>query len=203
MRHGESEGNVSNVHQPETSALSLDGLRQADRLAQRFIGVQAQKIIASPVMRTKQTAEAIAKETGLEIEYDERLKEKRNPSVVVGKKYFEPHVQKVWRAIDASFHDPQYHYSDEENFFDLKERISGFINELVTRNETDLILVSHGFAIRTFVGCVIFGEIFSSQHFLEATKHLAISNTGITICDYDEERGWRVSVINDAAHLLD
>ncbi len=201
VRHGESEGNISNVHQPESSPLSNEGLRQADKIADRFIGVRAERIIASPLTRTKQTAEAIAKSTGLEIEFDGRVKEIKRPSAVIGRSYNEPEVSRIWQVIDANSAEPNYHYSDEENFFDLKKRISGFVDHLTTRKEKDLIVVSHGYSIRVFIGVMLFGDEFSANQFVNMTKHMRISNTGITICDYDGS--WRVTVVNDAAHLLD
>lgn len=204
VRHGESEGNISNVHQTEDSALSFEGMRQADKLAARFAGVAADKIIASPLVRTKQTAEAISKTTGLEIEYDSRIKELKRPSIVVGRSYHEPEVQKIWSTIDAHVNEPEYHYSDEENFFDLKKRITEFVEELPRRQEKDLVVVSHGYAIRTFIGVMVFGSEFSSHQFHDMTQHMSVSNTGITICDHtDGKEGWRVTAVNDAAHLLD
>lgn len=203
VRHGESEGNIAKMHQPETSPLSLEGLRQADKLAARFNGTDAQKIIASPLMRTKQTAEAIAKVTGLTIEFEDRIKELKRPSMVVGKSPHAPEVNKIWQTINAHASDPNYHFADEENFYDLKKRISDFIAELPKRKETDLIVVSHGYAIRTFIGVMVFGEDFDDKQFTKTTKHMSITNTSLTICDHDPDEGWRVATINDAAHLLD
>lgn len=203
VRHGESEGNIAKTHQPETSPLSLEGLRQADKLAARFDGTDAKKIIASPLMRTKQTAEAIAKVTGLEIEFEDRIKELKRPSMVVGKSPHEPEINKIWQTINSHAGDPSYHFADEENFYDLKKRISDYIEELPKRKETDLIIVSHGYAIRTFIGAMVFGEDFDDKQFAKTTKHMSITNTSITICDYDADDGWRVTTINDAAHLLD
>lgn len=203
VRHGESEGNIANMHQPESSPLSNEGIRQADRLASRFAGVDADKIIASPLARTKQTAEAIARVTGLPIEFETRIQELKRPSVVVGRSYGEAEVQKIWAVIDAHVADPGYHYSDEENFYDLKKRISAFVAGLPNRKEKDLIVVSHGFAIRTLIGVMVFGQDFTQSQFTNMTQHLSISNTGITICDHAHGNGWRVGVVNDAAHLLD
>lgn len=203
VRHGESEGNLSNIHQGESSPLSFEGMRQADRLAARFEGVQIDKIIASPFMRTKQTAEAIAKETGIEIEFDSRAKELIRPSVVIGRSAREPEIRKIWDTIYSHRHEPGYRYSDEENFFDFKKRLMSFIRDLEKRPEEDLIVVSHGYAIRAMIGIMLFGDEFSSSEFFALLEHTGVSNTGITICNFQTDRGWRLSVFNDAAHLLD
>lgn len=203
VRHGESEGNISNVHQPESSPLSFEGIRQADRLADRFAGVKVDKIIASPLTRTKQTAEAIAKVTEVEIEYNDQIRELKRPSIVIGRSYKEPEVQKIWQTIEAQVGDPKYHYTDEENFYDLRSRILNFIEQLPKRTEEDVIVVSHGYAIRMMVGLMIFGKAYSVNQFQNMIDHTSVMNTGITICDYVSSKGWRITTFNDAAHLLD
>ena len=51
--------------------LMQDGLEQADLVAAEAAKLGAEVLIASPLKRTKQTAEAIARTTGLEIIFDE------------------------------------------------------------------------------------------------------------------------------------
>lgn len=203
VRHGESVGNVTRTHQPEESPLSVEGQRQADKLASRFEGVQVDAIIASPLMRTKQTAEKIAHTVGLPIEFDARLKELKRPSIVVGRSPLDADIAAIWEKIDIHKEDPQFHYADEENFFDMRSRLSDFLQSLPVRRDTSMILVSHGYAIRTLVGLMIFGNDFSAQQFFQMIDHVSTANTGVTVCDYTPDFGWRVITLNDAAHLLD
>ncbi|MFM6841131.1 MAG: bifunctional RNase H/acid phosphatase [Candidatus Planktophila sp.] len=50
--------------------LTADGLAQAERVAGEVAKLKPDVLVASPLQRTRQTAEAIAAETGLEIVYD-------------------------------------------------------------------------------------------------------------------------------------
>jgi probable phosphoglycerate mutase len=47
------------------------GLAQAERVAQEVAKLKPEVLVASPLQRTRQTAEAIARTTGLEIEFDD------------------------------------------------------------------------------------------------------------------------------------
>jgi hypothetical protein len=78
-RHAQSEGNVKQVYQgqvPGTPLTSM-GKEQAKKLAES-IGKDMQRvaaIYASPLLRTQETAVAIAKKTGADVTTDERLRE--------------------------------------------------------------------------------------------------------------------------------
>jgi broad specificity phosphatase PhoE/ribonuclease HI len=56
---------------PLDPALTEKGLAQAELLATEVIKLKPEVLIASPLQRTRQTADAIAKATGLEIIFDE------------------------------------------------------------------------------------------------------------------------------------
>lgn len=77
MRHGESEGNVKPVYQSNLpgTPLTKNGQKQAQAAASIFDGEEIAKIYASPLQRTQQTAEAVAKVTGAEIITEERIRE--------------------------------------------------------------------------------------------------------------------------------
>ncbi len=80
VRHGEAENNVLHIlnSYPETDTYSLTqkGREQIVRVATHDLAeVEAEAIISSPIRRTRETAEIIAREKGLSIEFDERLRE--------------------------------------------------------------------------------------------------------------------------------
>lgn len=71
IRHAKAEGGEPD----ELRALNEHGRAQARALGERLAGdgVQPDAVISSPLLRARQTAEAIAKATGAEAEVDERL----------------------------------------------------------------------------------------------------------------------------------
>jgi probable phosphoglycerate mutase len=74
IRHGETiltpERRFSGVGSLDPE-LTKDGQEQAARVAKEIAKLEPEVLIASPLARTKQTAEAIAKTTGLQIIFDE------------------------------------------------------------------------------------------------------------------------------------
>ncbi len=73
LRHGESEGNLAGVIQGQLDLpLTARGRQQAEALGKRWKaqGVSFDGVIASPLLRTRETAEIVAAELGLEITLD-------------------------------------------------------------------------------------------------------------------------------------
>ena len=80
VRHGESEANQRGIFagQKEDSVLTEKGKEQARATAQEIENenLKIDKIVSSPLKRTKETAEIIAKEIGfdvLKIYFDNRV----------------------------------------------------------------------------------------------------------------------------------
>src|SRR5690606_11696537 len=74
-RHGQTECNVNQTHQVYQTPLSAHGHEQARRLAERLGRERADALYSSDLTRALQTAEAIARVTGLPIRTDPRLRE--------------------------------------------------------------------------------------------------------------------------------
>ena len=78
VRHAESVGNKNNMLQGQHDyPLTDNGLNSIDKLASSNISKlkEYDSIISSPLTRTKQTANVIKEKTGIEINFDELLKE--------------------------------------------------------------------------------------------------------------------------------
>src|SRR5664279_5493955 len=95
VRHGETQNNALGIRQGAEGGLTEKGREQALATAKRFPKHRGkpQIIIASPYERTKETANIIAQELHLRIKYCDLLKERRNPSEVVGRSGEEPQVK--------------------------------------------------------------------------------------------------------------
>ena len=128
VRHGETEDNAKNIRQGPDGPLSEKGRAQALQTAKRFPKQKGgpQVIISSPYERAKETAEILARELGMSVEYSDLLVERRNPSAIIGHEGGERDVKQIVDQMDKSFHDDNFRYADEENFVDLKERAKKF-----------------------------------------------------------------------------
>ena len=133
VRHGETVLNAEGIRQGPDGSLTEKGRTQALATALRFPKSKGkpQIIISSPYQRTKETANIIAKELKLRVKYSDLLKERRNPSEIIGHSGAEKHVREIIDRIDKSFHADDLRYSDEENFSDLKERAKKYAPVLV------------------------------------------------------------------------
>lgn len=203
VRHGQTEGNAAQTHQTESTPLSQEGKRQAVKLASRFATSPIEAIIASPALRTRQTAGYIAEAMGKPIEFNDNLLEKRNPSEVDNKSWRDQEVRKIWEEIYSHSDDPDYHYSNEENFWDFIKRVAAILPQMESRNEENILLVSHGYVIKALIGLVLFGVEFSPRQFSQLIFNTQIKNTGVTVFSHDLEHGWQLVTYNDHAHLLD
>lgn len=83
LRHGQTDGNRYKFFQPATQPLNERGLSQARQAAQILQGQRVARIFASDMTRTLQTAEAVARVSGVPVEPIPRLRE-RNFGELVG-----------------------------------------------------------------------------------------------------------------------
>ncbi len=200
VRHGQSELNATKRTQLPNTPLSSQGLDQAKFVADRFLHIPIEVIITSPMQRALQTATTISTHTGSPLETNDLFIERRPPSQLLGLSHDDPMAQEIRKAMRSNFNNPDWHYSDEENYTDLKSRAAQALDYLATRKEESILVVSHGNFIRTIIPMMAFGNNLTSQMGETFMNFLEISNTGITMCDYHDQI-WHLQTWNDYAHL--
>ena len=205
VRHGQSEDNAAPVFQSPDSPLSAQGRRQAERVAERFCKLSFEALIASPFRRASETAEIIATATATEVEYSQLFVERIKPTCINGKPHDDEAANAVWRNWEKSLHTPGMRVSDGENFDDLVRRADEALTFLGDRAEGSLVVVTHGYFLRTILARVLLGELISGETFRRFQRNASMENTGLTVvrCQggFEEEPSWRVWVYNDHAHL--
>ena len=151
LRHGEAISNVKNILscEPEKfeNHLTKKGKEKIKKVAKELKG-KVDLIFSSPLLRTRETSEIIAKEIGVEIIYDLRLKE-INFGVLNGKNIKEYH--------DLIENDPLLGYfrapKGGENLFEVSERAYEVFLEIEKKFENKRILiVSHSDVIWSLIG---------------------------------------------------
>jgi len=207
VRHGQSEDNVAPVFQSPNSPLNEKGRKQAESIADRVSKLSFDALIASPFERAKQTAEAIAKATGKQPEYSELFVERVKPTYINGKPYTDEKANTLWREWEKSLYTPGLHTEDGENFDDLIARADKALAFLQNRPEQSLVVVTHGYFLRTIVARVLLGNLLSGEAFRNIQRTAAMENTGLTVLQYrdsfEEKPAWRLWIYNDHAHLAD
>ena len=210
VRHGQSEANVDSIARGAVSKLTDKGLEQTKAVAERIQKFDIDTLIASPYVRTQQTAEAIAERTGLPIETSELFTERRQASERIGRALHDPGVKDMEEKMFDGYAIPGHRYSDEENFDDLKERACAALDFLAGHEGKRLCVVTHGMFLRIMLCAAIYGPTLRGedmQHFIHSFE---TANTGICYLRYttnpwakpgEPNMEWRVISVNDIAHF--
>lgn len=212
VRHGESEANTGNhIHGDDKSPLTERGREQARRIAERCSKLPVDIIIASTMTRAQETAEAIAKETGVQVELSDLFRERKMPASLMGNERRGSNFRKLQDDWTKTLYTEGVRLEDGESFSDIKERAGKALSFLETRAESNILVVAHGFIIRMILARVIFGKDVTPDELLKIVLHMKVDNTGITMLHFDPEgtqhydympiRGWFVRVWNDHVHL--
>jgi broad specificity phosphatase PhoE len=205
IRHGQSQGNVSANFQGVDSPLNDRGREQAEQVAERVNRLSFDTLISSPQARAKSTAEAIARMTGKEIEFSELFMERRKPSGLNGKSIHDKEIEPLWRAWENALYTSGVRAEDGENFDDLVPRADQALNFLTARSENSLVVVTHGFFLRTIIARVVLGAALTGEAHQAFQSHFETENTGITVLRYGKtwegDLTWKLWIYNDHAHL--
>lgn len=157
-RHGETQWNLENKVCGSTDLpLTEKGLAQAELLAEKVEQIKPDIIIASPMLRARQTAGAVARRLNMQILTDERLVEQDfGTSEGVDRKDPDFVVRRRW--CSAKF--PQ-----GESIFQMIHRVYSVLDELrVKYPDKTVLLVCHGSvsrAIRTYFVDMTTDEYFN------------------------------------------
>ncbi len=205
IRHGQSVGNIKKEFQKYDEPLSELGEKQAEFVAKRIKTLNPETILTSPMERAKKTADIIKKEINIPLELHDFFAEARGPSNLIGKKYESEEGKKYIKLIFENIHNPNWHYSDEENFFDLTKRAKEVIEHLENRKERKIIIVTHGAFMRSVLSTMMTEGEPDALTSLRMIRFLGQKNTGITICEHNQKENmrnkWKLITWNDHAHL--
>ena len=147
MRHGEADNNVKRILSSDNSTpsnLTENGKNNVARAAEELKTKKIDLIIASPLLRTKQTAEIVATACGISkdaIVFDDRIKEIQageinGMSVEQYKKLFPNRMDKFVSKPKGG-----------ENLVDVKKRVGDFIYEIDSKYQNkNILIVTHEYA---------------------------------------------------------
>lgn len=194
IRHGETplnrEERVQGFMDVELNDL---GRRQAEAIAASLREEKVQTVYSSPLRRALETAHLIAESHGLSVVTDNRLKE-LNQGVLEGltyeimrKDYGD--LLKEWRKKPATLRMP-----GGESMEELQARCWDFVQKLAQDHPNGtIVVVSHGFAIRTVL-CKVIG--LDLNNFRRLRQSVGARN----IVEFGE-RGWILVSMNETWHL--
>ena len=145
MRHGRTNYNelgLCNDNPARDVHLNDTGLEQARAAAEQMRNITIDRIITSPLPRTRQTAEIVNLYHGAPIETHAGIADIR--SGFDGKS-----VSEYFSATD---HDPlNARVNGGESLLDHKQRVLGFIDWLQKQPEENILVVAHEETLRVFI----------------------------------------------------
>ena len=149
VRHGETDANKKGYAQGWTDdPLNENGRMIAEITGQGMKGIHFDHCISSPLIRAKETAQIILRESGnnVPVSFDDRIKE-MNFGRFEGISIKDEKVVRFLKDPDID-----HRYSDGESIMDVMMRTQEFLKELIAKDDGKTYLVStHGCALRAML----------------------------------------------------
>ncbi len=155
IRHGQTEWNAIRRMQGQwNSDLSDLGRQQAEvsgRLLSRF---PIDRMYASPLDRTRQTAEIITRHVDLPVTFDDRIME-WNTGDWSGHLYAEVAVK--WKEEWEAYQADRFHYRGPncENYPDMFNRARPFIQQVLAEDANHIAIISHGMIGKAMISLLL------------------------------------------------
>ena len=161
VRHCEASG------QSFESRLTEKGKVQAKELLRFFESIPLERIICSPYKRTEESCKEIAQSKNIHIEHDSRLKER-----VLSKVEIPDWKEKLYQ----SFLEPDMKLTGGESSFEAAQRGIAVIKDVLEREETTTLIVTHGNLM-----ALILNDFDSSYGFETWRSLTTVSYTHLTL----------------------
>jgi len=199
LRHGESVGNAESRWQGQADyPLNETGRAQARALAQRWKKekIKFDFIIASPLTRTKETAQIIASALNLKIEFEPLWLERDNGDFSgltaheVRHNFIHPSFMTPYDSVGG----------DGEGDWELFLRAGQALHNLLKREPAKYLIVSHGGLLNQVMHAVV-GVAPQANN---AGARFRFSNTAFAqLLYYPHQHRWAIDKLNDHAHWND
>jgi len=200
-RHGKTDWNKQHRTQGRTDIpLNEQGLMQANALAQRLAGKHIDAIYTSPLLRAKQTAEAVAKVCGAKVFADDALLE-RDFGIWEGM---------CFADITEQYRDDMLHWQNQpythrvqgsEDLCDILKRTTGLMERIKNRHASSdtILLVTHSIPARIMIAHFI-GLDYNTIH------QIRLDNASYTEFAYDAQDEFGMTLnklitLNGTSHL--
>ncbi len=201
VTHGESQDYCDNVYERPESPLTDDGYQDILILAEKFSKISFDVIISSPLERAIETAEEIAKLSNKKVEINELFTEVRLPKELEGRSIDDPKIKNIQKLLLAKWSYPAWHYSDEENFIDVKKRAINALSYLNQRQEKDIVVVTHSHFLTMVFLVMALGKYVTAEEYSRFDTFSQMDHASISLCELTS-KGWKMQIWNESFHLI-
>lgn len=153
LRHGEAKSNtekfVSSWPEKVHNPLTEKGRKRIEEISGKIKKKKIDFIFSSDLLRTKQSAEIIARKIGPKINFDKRLRE-------IDMGIYNAKKEQSWNDFfKTNFKKFARRPKNGENYRDVKKRAAEFIKEINKKHKNkNILIISHGcvlFSLQAFV----------------------------------------------------
>jgi broad specificity phosphatase PhoE len=198
IRHGQSEGNAAGRFGGHTATpLSARGRAQAEATAHALATEKLSAIYSSDLTRAVETAQPLARLTGLEVQLTDAFRE-RSVGVMEGLTFEEAAQQHPEQYAALLRRDFEHILHGGESYRQLLDRAARELDQAIERHRGSAIAVfSHTGTI-----CILTLHLMGALDAPELRPvWIATANCGITRFDLRSDGFVRVHAINDTRHL--
>lgn len=178
VRHGETEHNKKKCYYGSIDVnITNRGILQAEKGAEKLKNINFNKVYASELKRTSQTASILLQKKQYDLIKDKRINE-LNFGIFEGKSHEEIREMyseewKLWCDDWQNFVPPE-----GESYIQFYTRIKSFMDDILKLNEENVLIVAHGGVIRS-IYCYLLGGN------LDFFWNFGSENGDITIIKYE------------------
>lgn len=192
VRHGVTDWNRAGRAQgTKDIPLNADGIDQAKRFANAF-NFRADHVFSSDLSRAHATATTYADRHGLSVQLRPELRE-RSFGSYEGEPYHWVTEQMEADAETNGIHLASVRPKDGESFYDVWDRLDGFVSELSSLSGT-VVAFAHGGS-----GSVLMARLLQGRP--EMARSFRFGNTGFCELERKSDGRYVLSRYNDIRHL--
>jgi broad specificity phosphatase PhoE len=197
LRHGATDNNLMKPPRLQGQridmALSATGVIQAEQTARFLAGWPVAAVFSSPLLRARQTAEAIARRHGLEVQVIDALTE---CDVGAWENRTWPEIEREDPDACRAFTGDPYRcaYRDGENLQQVCDRAFPALTELAHRHlGQQIVVVAHNVVNRVYLGTLL--GLPGDRH-----RHVPQDNCGMSLVHHLDSQA-KVITLNSIFHL--
>jgi probable phosphomutase (TIGR03848 family) len=199
VRHGRTKANAEGILAGWTPGVELDerGIEQAQQVAERLSAVPLSALIASPLERTQQTADAIqsAQGSGVPRHVDERFAECRYGEWT-GRPLSDLAKEPLWKVVQGHPSAVVFPGADGESMIGMQHRAVSGIRDWNASLHQDAVyaVVSHGDVIKAIVADAL------GMH-LDQFQRISIDPCSVSVIAYTPMRPFVVRMNDSGSDL--
>lgn len=197
VRHGDTTVKADDVVQSTDNMLSPEGVLQAKNVAEKLLDHDFEIIVSSPLPRAIDTANIINEKFNKKLIINNNLAEVKWPTILEGISVEDPKVVGYRQLRNKNnVSDISWHYSDEENFVDLRNRAVKLLDELVELRVENMLVVTHSTFMKVLVTVMCHGKDVTWPVYYDFLTFAKPKHTSMSTFELDEKGKWHMDSWN-------